>query len=96
MDQQANELQRNIPGAKVERVGEGIPVTFDSGILFALNSSEVQGAARQNLQILASSLEKYPESELLIVGHTDSLGTDSYNASRADARDAGWARSHCQ
>jgi outer membrane protein OmpA-like peptidoglycan-associated protein len=86
MDQQAKELQQNIPGAKVERVGEGIQVTFDSGILFALNSATVQGPALQNLQTLASSLEKYPGSDLLIVGHTDSLGTDSYNASLSERR----------
>lgn len=86
MDQQAKELQQNIPGAKVERVGEGIQVTFDSGILFALNSAAVQGAALQNLQVLATSLNQYPGSDLLIVGHTDSLGTDSYNATLSERR----------
>jgi outer membrane protein OmpA-like peptidoglycan-associated protein len=86
MDQQAKELQQNIPGAKVERVGEGIQVTFDSGILFAFDSDVVQGAARSNLRTLASSLDKYPGSELLIIGHTDNVGADDYNLSLSERR----------
>jgi outer membrane protein OmpA-like peptidoglycan-associated protein len=86
MDQQAKELQQNIPGAKVERVGEGIQVTFDSGILFAFDSDVVQGSARSNLVTLASSLEKYPGSELLIIGHTDNVGSDDYNKSLSERR----------
>ena len=86
MDQQAKELQQNIPGARVERVGEGIQVTFDSGILFAFDSDVVQGAARSNLNTLAASLEKYPGSELLIVGHTDNVGSDDYNKSLSERR----------
>ncbi len=89
MDQQARELMAAIPGARVERVGEGIAVTFDSGLLFAFDSDVVQGAARSNLQNLAKSLEKHNGSQVLIVGHTDDVGSDSYNQSlsarRADA-----------
>ena len=79
MDQQAKELQQNIPGATITRVGEGIAVTFASGILFPFNSTEILPDGRTNLQQLASSLEKYPNSDILIVGHTDSVGTDAYN-----------------
>jgi outer membrane protein OmpA-like peptidoglycan-associated protein len=79
MDQQAKELQQNIPGATIQRVGEGIAVTFASGILFPFNSTEILPDGRTNLQQLASSLEKYPNSDILIVGHTDSVGTDAYN-----------------
>ena len=79
MDQQAKELEQNIPGAKVTRVGEGIAVTFDSGLLFDVDSEVIKGDARSNLDALASSLAKYPKSELMIVGHTDATGTDSYN-----------------
>lgn len=86
MDQQAKELQQNIPGATVERVGEGIQVTFDSGILFGFNSDVVQGAALNNLQTLARSLNQYPGSELLIVGHTDSTGTEEYNRGLSERR----------
>ena len=79
MDKQAKELEQNIKGAKVERVGEGIQVTFDSGLLFDFNSDDVKSDARTNLRELAASLDKYPESDVLIVGHTDNVGTDDYN-----------------
>jgi outer membrane protein OmpA-like peptidoglycan-associated protein len=86
MDQQAKELKQNIPGAVVERVGEGIQVTFESGLLFDFDSDRVRTAAAENLRNLASSLDKYPNSELVIVGHTDSVGTDSYNQSLSERR----------
>jgi outer membrane protein OmpA-like peptidoglycan-associated protein len=79
MDRQAEEIDNNVPGAEVSRVGEGIAVTFDSGILFPTNSTELLPAGRSNLQQLAATLQRYSESELLIVGHTDSRGTDEYN-----------------
>jgi outer membrane protein OmpA-like peptidoglycan-associated protein len=79
MDQQAKELKQNIPGAIVERVGEGIQVTFSSGLLFEFDSDRVLGESAKNLKTLAKSLDKYPGSDLLVVGHTDSLGTSAYN-----------------
>ncbi|MGH7711377.1 MAG: OmpA family protein [Gemmatimonadaceae bacterium] len=79
MDQQAKELKQNIPGAIVERVGEGIQVTFESGLLFEFDSDVVKGSAQSNLTTLAKSLDQYPKSNLLIVGHTDSVGTHAYN-----------------
>jgi outer membrane protein OmpA-like peptidoglycan-associated protein len=79
MDQQARELQTEIPGAIVERVGEGIQVTFASGLLYDFDSDAIRPDAAQNLWNLAASLIKYPDTELLIVGHTDSTGSDAYN-----------------
>ena len=69
MDQQAKEIGQNIPGAVVERVGEGIQVTFASGLLFDFDSDAIKGDARTNLNELANSLDKYAHSDLLIVGH---------------------------
>jgi outer membrane protein OmpA-like peptidoglycan-associated protein len=86
MDKQAAELKQNIPGAIVERVGEGIQVTFDSGLLFDFDSDVVRSEARTNLRNLAASLDKYPGSELLIAGHTDSVGTDAYNLALSERR----------
>ena len=86
MDQQAKELEQNIPGAIVERVGEGIQVTFQSGLLFDFDSDRVKSDAAQNLKNLASSLDKYPNSSLLIVGHTDAVGADSYNQTLSEKR----------
>lgn len=86
MDKQAKELGQNIKGAKVERVGEGIQVTFDSGLLYDYDSDVVKPAAQTNLHELATSLEKYPDSEVFIVGHTDSDGSDQYNQALSERR----------
>jgi outer membrane protein OmpA-like peptidoglycan-associated protein len=89
MDRQAKEIELQVPGATVERVGEGIQVTFESGLLFDFDSDVVKSTAQHNLAALASSLEKYPKSDILILGHTDSVGTEAYNSDlsvrRADA-----------
>ena len=86
MDQQAKELEVSIPGAKVERVGEGIQVTFDSGLLFDFDADAIRSDAGRNLTELAQSLKKYPNSKLLIVGHTDSKGEDAYNQALSQRR----------
>lgn len=86
MDKQAEELRAEIPNAKIERVGEGLLVTFDSGLLFDFDSDVVKGAAQTNLTELANSLKQYPESDLLIVGHTDATGSDSYNQGLSERR----------
>lgn len=88
MDKQAQELAMEIPGARVERVGEGIVVTFDSGLLFAYDSDAIQGAARENLTNLAESLKKYADTDVLIIGHTDATGSDSYNQGLSERRAA--------
>jgi outer membrane protein OmpA-like peptidoglycan-associated protein len=86
MDQQAKELAMEIEGARVERVGEGIAVTFDSGLLFDFDSDMIKGNAQSNLSKLAASLKKYPDTDLMIVGHTDAQGSDSYNQSLSERR----------
>lgn len=79
MDKQAEELEVEIPGAVIERVGEGIQITFASGLLYDFDSSAIKPDARTNLQNLAISLKKYNNTDLLIVGHTDSRGAEDYN-----------------
>ncbi len=79
MDKQKGELASDLENAQVERVGEGLLITFESGLLFDYNSDAVKGASRSNLTDLAASLKKYPNTEVLIVGHTDAAGSDSYN-----------------
>jgi outer membrane protein OmpA-like peptidoglycan-associated protein len=86
MDKQAAELAAEIPNAKIERVGEGLLVTFESGLLFDFDSDVVRGAARDNLTALANSLTKYPESDVLIVGHADATGPASYNQGLSERR----------
>jgi outer membrane protein OmpA-like peptidoglycan-associated protein len=92
MDKQARELEQNIPGATVTRVGEGIAVTFASGLLFDFDSDRVRSDARQNLDELARSIDKYPDTDLMIVGHTDAVGTDSYNQDLSERRSESAAR----
>jgi len=79
MDNQAEEIERDLEGASVERVGEGIKITFDSGILFDVNKSELRAVSQENLSKLAVILNKYEDTEILIEGHTDSTGPAEYN-----------------
>lgn len=79
MDKQAEEIERDLQGATVERVGEGIKITFASGILFDVNSSNLQDAAKTNLRNLSIILNKYEDTEILVEGHTDSDGTEEHN-----------------
>ncbi|HKJ40435.1 MAG TPA: OmpA family protein [Sunxiuqinia sp.] len=88
MDKQAEELQRDLQGAKVERVGEGIKITFDSGILFGFDSAALTPTSEDNIGQLAKVLKKYEDTEILIEGHTDSKGSESYNQKLSEDRAA--------
>lgn len=88
MDKQKRELEVAIEGARVERVGEGLIVTFEDGILFPYNSDNVLPAGRTNLQRLAESLQKYDNTDVLIVGHTDAVGSDQFNMGLSQRRAA--------
>ncbi len=79
MDKQAEEIERDIEGAKVERIGEGIKITFDSGIMFDINISSLRPEAQENLKNLSVILNKYEDTDILIEGHTDASGTEEYN-----------------
>jgi outer membrane protein OmpA-like peptidoglycan-associated protein len=79
MDKQALELRRDLEGATVERVGEGIKITFASGILFGSNSSTLTSAAAGNIDELATTLQKYADTNITIDGHTDASGSDAIN-----------------
>lgn len=86
MDKQAQELQRDMANAKVERVGEGIKITFDSGILFDTNSSNLRPASQADIAKLAATLQKYPDTNVLVEGHTDNTGTDAINQPLSERR----------
>jgi outer membrane protein OmpA-like peptidoglycan-associated protein len=79
MDRQAAEIKNTVPGAEVVREGEGIIVKFNSGILFDVNKSDLKPAAQTNIDNLAASLNKNPQTNILVVGHTDNTGTAQYN-----------------
>jgi len=88
MDRQAEEMQKDIEGAKVERVGEGIKITFDSGILFDINKSSLTTQAKTNVDKLSKILNKYPDTNILVEGHTDATGTEEYNQKLSEQRAA--------
>lgn len=86
MDKQAAEIDRDVEGATVERVGEGIRVVFDSGLLFSTGSSTLTPASRYNLEKLARILNRYDDTNLVIEGHTDSVGSESTNQVLSERR----------
>src|SRR5690606_16837797 len=72
MDKQAAEIERTVAGAEVIKADEGIIVKFDSGILFDFDKTEVKPAARENIKNLVASLNANPDTDILVIGHTDS------------------------
>ena len=81
MDKQAQEIEQEIPGAQVERVDDGIVVTFDenSGVYFDTEKYNINAASQATLNKLIGVFKEYPDTNLLVVGHTDSSGSDDYN-----------------
>ena len=79
MDDQAAEMEQDLAGAKIERVGEGIKVTFDAGLLFDINKATLRPASQEQLSKLAVILNKYQDTNILLEGHTDSTGTSEHN-----------------
>lgn len=81
MDKQAQEIEQEIPGAEVERVDDGIVVTFDegSGVYFATNKYNINDSSQNTLNKLIGVFREYPDTNILVVGHTDSTGDESYN-----------------
>ncbi|MDB5246339.1 MAG: hypothetical protein JWQ40_733 [Segetibacter sp.] len=85
MDNEAKEIAQ-IPGAEVKRVGEGINVTFESGVLFQVNQSTISPTAQTKIKDLANVFSKYPDSYILIEGHTDATGTSEHNMQLSEQR----------
>ncbi|AKD05495.1 membrane protein [Pontibacter korlensis] len=86
MDKQAEELEKSMENANVERVGEAIRVNFDSGILFAVNSAELSATAKQDIQKLAKTLQEYQGTDVIIEGHTDNTGSYELNQRLSERR----------
>lgn len=88
MDRQAERIEEEIPGAEVQRVGEGINVTFtqDAGVFFDTNKADVKGTSAETLNKLADIFKEYPKSNILVEGHTDSAGPEDYNMGLSQKR----------
>ena len=81
MDKQAQKIEEEIPGAKVERIDDASIVTFDenSGVYFETDKYNINTASSALLNKLSSILVEYPDTNVLVVGHTDSTGSNEYN-----------------
>jgi outer membrane protein OmpA-like peptidoglycan-associated protein len=86
MDKQAEEIKQEVPGVKVERVGEGIVVEFSESVLFGFNQKDLNAQSYRSLDKLVMVLNKYQDTNLEIDGHTDSKGTDTYNQTLSEQR----------
>ena len=86
MDKQAEEIEKTVPGAKVERVGEGIVVDFTEKILFGYDRSDLNPSSQDNLDKLVNVLKEYPDTNIEVQGHTDSKGSEDYNMGLSERR----------
>ncbi len=86
MDRKAEELERELDGVTVQRVEEGIALSFDSGLLFGFDSSALREASKENLRKLAQIMGDDDDTNLMIVGHTDSIGDENYNLRLSERR----------
>lgn len=85
LDKQAKELEE-VKGAQVERQGDELKITFSEKILFDVDSSTLKDASQSQLDQVAGVLVKYPDTDILVMGHTDATGTDEYNQKLSERR----------
>ena len=86
MDKQAEEIAKEMGDAEVIREGEGIVIKFQEQILFAYDRSDLNANAKASLDKLRTTLLKYPETNITVIGHTDSKGTRKYNQTLSESR----------
>lgn len=87
MDKQAKKLETELgKTATVERVGEGIKLTFNSQLLFDYGKTDLKESNKVDLQTFATTLKQYVDTDLLIVGHTDNVGSESFNQTLSEKR----------
>jgi len=79
MDKQAAEMEQDLQGARIERIGEGIKITWGSGLLFDIDRADLRPEAQADLVKLARILNKYPDTNIEVDGHTDATGTEEHN-----------------
>ncbi len=86
MDAQAQELTENLTDAEVVRTPSGINVTFYQAVLFGFDSAELSEAATKNLEFFAESMNRYTGTNVVIIGHTDAVGSEEYNQALSERR----------
>jgi len=86
MDEQARELEQAVPTASVDRVDEGINMTFDASLAFQINSAEISESYKSDLRAAAEVFRKYDDTNILIEGHTDDTGSEEFNMQLSEKR----------
>jgi outer membrane protein OmpA-like peptidoglycan-associated protein len=88
LDQQQRELEASLAGtgAEVSREGDSLLVNFPSSLTFAVDSATIRPEFYSTMDNVSTTLNRYPQSYLDIVGHTDSTGSDAYNQSLSERR----------
>jgi outer membrane protein OmpA-like peptidoglycan-associated protein len=87
MDKQAKKMEEDLgKTATVERVGEGIKLTFNSQLLFDYGKTDLKESNKADLQKFSETLKQYTDTDLLIVGHTDNVGSDAFNQTLSEKR----------
>ena len=88
LDQQQRELEQSLAGtgAQVSRDGDQLLVTMPSNITFSTGSSTIQPQFFGTLDQVASTFNKYPQSYIDVIGHTDARGSDQSNQQLSERR----------
>ena len=88
MDKQAQKIEQVLPGAEVVRTEEGINLILDenSKVTFDYNKSSLTSTAKANLDKLIEVFKEYPDTDLLVIGYTDNVGSQSYNKPLSEQR----------
>jgi len=85
LDDQARDLDA-IPGAEVQRRDDSLLVYFSDAILFETGKSALMPGAYDRLSALAATLRNYPDSDVIVKGHTDSSGSEALNQRLSEER----------
>ncbi|MDX6182283.1 OmpA family protein [Flavobacterium sp. Fl-77] len=89
MDKQAREIDQALPGADVERIGEGIHLTLnENAVRFDTNKSTLTAGAKANLDKLVPVFKEYGDTNIEIFGYTDNTGKPEYNLTLSGQRAA--------
>ena len=86
MDKQAAEIRQEVRDARVERVGDGIRVVFDTGLLFSTDSATLNANSQYNIEKLARILSRYDDTNVVVEGHTDTTGSEASNQILSERR----------
>ena len=86
MDKQAEEMKKVLGDAEVIRAEEGIIINFKEQDLFGYDRADLGSSAKANLDKLVYVLNKYPDTDIQVIGHTDSKGSDDYNQGLSERR----------